>query len=257
LPELRFNGTGTFSEEQKKQIGSHSLAYCPSRRSSAEFSTDAFARGPRNDYLLVFAATQGTRDFTGDICNNWYQHVYSPQRQDGSLRVAISVYNPTTGNVFNDAGASLVEWEPRDTIAWWADGTSNQLVMGDKHIPKSLVGQCGTSPLAQMRQDCGVFHASGNNPYHVVNTFQLNSRTISTNLTSGGYKPGFAKGPIEHDETSISPWTDGFLAFGSNHPGSSNVLVGDGTVHTFPVSVPGRILLLLSVVNDGNVARLP
>jgi prepilin-type processing-associated H-X9-DG protein len=255
-PNDAFNGTGTFSEEQKKQLCSVPFAYCPSRRGTAEFSTDSFARGPRNDYLLIFAATQGQRDFVATICNNWYQHVYSPMRQDGAFRVASSTFEPATENVFT-GGGTLTMWEPRDTMAWWSDGTSNQIVMGDKHIPQSLLGQCGTSPMAQMRQDCGVFHASGNDPYHVVNTFQLNSRTISTDLTTAGYKIGLARGPSEHDSSSISPWTDSFLSFGSYHSGSCNFLLGDGSVRTILNPVSGKILLLLSVVNDGNTVSIP
>ncbi|MDR1963607.1 MAG: hypothetical protein LBQ50_07490, partial [Planctomycetaceae bacterium] len=46
-------------------------------------------------------------------------------------------------------------------------------------------------------------------------------------------------------------------AAGSLHPGIINILIGDGSVHTFSKAGNPKILVYFGVVNDGNPVTLP
>jgi prepilin-type processing-associated H-X9-DG protein len=46
-------------------------------------------------------------------------------------------------------------------------------------------------------------------------------------------------------------------SFGGIHPGTCNLLFGDGSVHSFPNTVNGTIPFNLSSVDDGEAVALP
>ena len=49
---------------------------------------------------------------------------------DGPFRPSI-LMDPTT----------WASWASRDTFSWWSDGTSNQVIAGEKHIPLAHLGE--------------------------------------------------------------------------------------------------------------------
>ena len=45
-------------------------------------------------------------------------------------------------------------WGPRDNMAWWADGSSNQLLVGEKHLPPLVFKKCSPDNYAREYNDC-------------------------------------------------------------------------------------------------------
>ncbi|MDR1270404.1 MAG: DUF1559 domain-containing protein [Planctomycetaceae bacterium] len=123
------------------------------------------------------------------------------------------------------------DYQFRDTIAWWADGTSNQLILSEKYIPD---GQ-----LYETMIDSTWLYTEGwacTGAYrHFYNGVQR--------------KEYFAdKSPINSDNARD---------FGSWHSGTCNALMGDGTVRSLPLTANALVLVQLSHVTDGTTVTLP
>ncbi len=135
-------------------------------------------------------------------------------------------------------------YRSRDTFSWFSDGTSNQFILGEKFIHLNYVGKVG---------DDQVKHGDG------------------SLLFSAGYQeasPGAFRGIDRWDGTTCQRWGlarpdapipwifVGSVGFGSWHPGTSNFLLGDGSVRGFPVNTAPYLLITLTDVQDGNAASL-
>jgi type II secretory pathway pseudopilin PulG len=223
---------------------------CPSRRNGKEYlgngqaglntpSYEAGQHGPQGDYALG----------AGGNTENWgtWRSNYDPtdttniSLQVGPIRVA--VWN----------GGDATTWEPRDTMAWWADGASNQFVVGEKHIWNQVVGQCGTNVAN-----------SGDNRWKVGDCTILSS-TQGFGAFSGmrSINGRIARGPNDRG-SSNNQGEEGQPHWGSNHTGTVNFLLGDGSVHGISVTVPAgvasgsnNILGRLGNARDGNPVSLP
>jgi hypothetical protein len=138
-------------------------------------------------------------------------------------------------------------------MAWWSDGTSNQLCFAEKFIPAWAVDATGVP--AQY----------WNGSY--ADTYPSQSCARMARIVSDC--PGlFAQGPNDPDRPSSSvnsePTTQtvgqnngGNEQLGSSHPGVVNALVGDGSVHTLSITMLPLTATRLTIVNDGNPAVLP
>jgi prepilin-type processing-associated H-X9-DG protein len=228
-----------------------SFCRCPSRRNGnsylgngrAESDISASANaagihGPQGDY--AFAIGRDT-----EIWPNWAENYNvtnsTHQLQVGALRVAI--WN----------GSDATTWVPRDAISWWADGTSNQIVVGEKHILGRLVGRCGweiTTPGDNRWTvgDCSIFTAADVWGYFCA------MRSINGRIARGPNDRG-------NNDTQAS---EGQPHWGSSHSGMLNFLMGDGSVHGISVTVPAgvasggnNILGRLGNARDGRPVALP
>jgi prepilin-type N-terminal cleavage/methylation domain-containing protein len=126
---------------------------------------------------------------------------------------------PTTGvftfaNASNLAGFQALALRIQDIV----DGTSNTVMIGEKHIP--------TDHLFDPNMDAVVYSAGIQNSYYRV----------------GG--PSF---PLAQ-----SPTTTINSQFGSWHSGVVQFVLGDGSVRGLPVSIPGTVLGYLTNISDGN-----
>jgi len=251
---------GGLSEEGRKAFGSVSTHRCPTRRGSAlglymgdpGDSTDL--PGPLGDYAAVihsyFINTDGT---TVTRSGSWWNahneyNGNAPADFSGPFRVAKVrdgvATNASGGPTGGNDTTFYNSWQPRDTFAWVSDGLSNQLFIGEKHIPTPKIGVSKTWN-----------YAGSDRPFMADQMY----------LVSGRYRAGSARGihiPLSAPEhhanctdfchpVNTGPGGDGSYGFGSWHPGICQFLVGDGAVRSLEVTTPTIILHKLGCVNDG------
>ena len=238
-------------EEQRKGFGSVPHMKCPSRRAgvqitakdaggtSAAFDWADWSPGPKGDYAMMFYTDDSTAlgwwyNWQGGMSDNDYLYHRGP---------------------FRSALIESGNWTPRDTFAWIADGLSNQILVGEKHIPKHKMDVCITSTASDFYpiDDCSYLaggHVSSATTGRTVYGWNSNGSAIYTaplctpdqlgNCVSDGDGPFYIYG------------------FGGHHPGVCNFLMGDGSVFSIAVTtVVDPILRRLACVNDGEVATIP
>jgi len=122
-------------------------------------------------------------------------------------------------------------WRPRDPIAYWVDGTSNQFIFGEKHI---LIGVVGTESTA-FRHDQNYLAA--------------------TNSSARDWALGRAvceQYPLAMPRDTSNPQR----YFGSWRSGVCNFLMGDGSVRAVSVTTSPKTLGKLAHVSDGGTVSL-
>jgi prepilin-type processing-associated H-X9-DG protein len=264
------SATSPMNDEIRKQFGSVSIYRCPSRRGSGgplitsfpsaitddQYKTGGPPYGPRGDYVFVmsFQTNQAAVDETpADAAsqNHWY-------RQDephGAVSTQLGPFRLALLGRSND----YTSWGPRDTMAWWADGNSNQLIIGEKHLPSAWLGKCEPDPALSKYPsfgDCS-FLTGGECLTPAVGRFLRNSGTGAGNIyKAGNMELGGSKLAIPTDESENSVGS-GSALFGSAHPGVVNFLLGDGSVRALPLTIPAPILAALATVNDGTTVTIP
>ncbi|MDR2437880.1 MAG: DUF1559 domain-containing protein [Planctomycetaceae bacterium] len=254
----RGDGTGSLAitEELRNGFGSVTNYRCPSRRGGGPLVTempdtstdDSFlygCAGPRGDYAFVlsFMRPQGTESGVDGNDPAAVQHYYktwlpmrSVESQHGPFRCAVLMEN------------SENNWTPRDTFSRMIDGTSNQILVGEKHIHPDLFNVCdvNVSSVFDRRSDCSFL--TGGETWHpavsrIVRRWELDT---GTRIDLGISLP---------NNTSNMNYYDAM--FGSWHPGVCHFLFGDGTVHPLPVTLPEFSLSRLGTVDDGEQVILP
>jgi type II secretory pathway pseudopilin PulG len=243
---LPFTWWPGFTPEERKGFGSVPIYKCPSRRSGVAIietgTVNSRPPGPIGDYAtLAYTKNSGT-----DAYDRWYyNYIPSARAQNWG-----STWNNFTSRFFGPFRAASVEliaqvnegdnytvsaWEPTDTMAWWQDGTSNQLCVGEKHIHVNELGKCETAASGLQNRDCSLL-------------------TIYTGPESASLRTTYNSTPIAriNDSDSLYDWR-----FGSYHPGICNFLLGDGSVRGVGVTTSTRILMALSDVSDGESVSLP
>jgi prepilin-type N-terminal cleavage/methylation domain-containing protein len=238
-------------DEGKKAFGSVSIYKCPSRRGGVQFNDDVNLPGPLKDYTAT--ALMQMQD--GSTTSQWWQvqGVDSVRFNIGPFRHAL-----TTGAVSS--------WKPRDTFAWWSDGTSNELVFAEAHIPSEHLGLCkehNASPnitRAQMA-DCSylssrpeVHPSGGDYEWRFWTVMRSTINNIPTNGTVGnGY--AIAKEPNAYSSPTDSSWAT--YSFGSYHPGVFNAALGDGAIFSISNAINRPNLTRMIWVNDGVSLEFP
>jgi prepilin-type N-terminal cleavage/methylation domain-containing protein/prepilin-type processing-associated H-X9-DG protein len=263
-PDRKFGTTwwGTLSDEQKNGLASVGFVKCPSRRAGRQMNTSTFNPGPLTDYLaLIYAANV-----------QWWNRMSQGNANDhaGPFRVSIVTFNPADGDW-------VTAWRPRDKVSHWEDGTSNILIFADRHIPTSRRGQCeqnttnGSGTPGRYQRDCsylgGIAGGSateapverGHQCYGFVNSQGVQNNTTFTGKAIPN-EPDFGSGPpnaggSDPEGTDRSPLYA--YAMGSNHPGTMNILLGDGSVRGCSKTVNTTLLVRLSCVSDGESVTLP
>ena len=138
------------TQQEKSAFGSVPLFKCPTRRGggSAYHETGTHEMrppGPQSDYAACVDNAHGYY--------YWYQMVNSRGGSPplaSAFPIPLCMANVTYGTYatlstgFTDT-MRVVTWTPRDTFSWWQGGTSNQIVVGEKHIRLGKVGDCNWS----------------------------------------------------------------------------------------------------------------
>ncbi len=253
------------TEDVRNGIGSVPTMKCPSRRSGLQLCSTDFATGdawrddqkpvgPLTDYAVVMSVGDSEeedgsfvykRDNGGHWCSSFVPFDRGHYLQHrGPVRVAeVNRADVSMGDALDPGHGS---WKPRDSItSWWADGTSNQFVIGEKHIPASRVGQCngidiaGETPAVQV-WDCGVLYPGD------AWREQMAYRILTTE-----------RGPIANDVNWGENENPDAFAFGSPHPGICQFLVGDASVRNVSVTANPLTVCRLGDCRDGISVSLP
>ncbi len=258
-------GDPRLTEEQKNGIGSISFMKCPTRRSGSKITGDVnsiwyFNPGPRGDYAMVAACETGDDSSEGPGSGQSYQNwmmlhkTWLASYQLGPFRAA------------NYSGSTVSGWSCRDTFSRMSDGTSNQLVIGEKQI--YLGGDTSNTDIpacfeanpngADTEDQYNLISDGGwliSNQWMVstARPVHLNFRgaTIDTNR---GWRllPG-----IQRKNIAPNFWWDYPPSFGSWHTGTCNFVLGDGSVASISETINPALLAKLGMVNDGHAAGVP
>jgi hypothetical protein len=153
------------------------------------------------------------------------------------------------------------EWQIRDSFSRLADGTSNQLMIGEKQL---FIGD-STNP-AWMDYD----PTTNNAEEHWANadgSWLTASQTRNYNIfrtTLGRGSVGtidtmdlWMMVPIQPRKEHRTTWGNPPHSFGSWHTGTTNFAVGDGSVASISDAVNARLFAKLGVVNDGLGGSIP
>jgi hypothetical protein len=258
------------TEDERNSFASVSMYRCPSSLGSNKIkfqagqssSTNTSMYGPLTDYVCLqcrSANNAATYSWGGWwFCfnvegNTNYGNASGTGRfenfQGAPLRIASIRPSRSSGDGINSGtldygnGHKITKWAPRDKISWWADGTSNQLVLAEKHIPAWAVNSTSTAGLAWN----GSYLWCGNNPSHanIARFVFYNNGTLDKNLNI------FARGPGDPGTSTVDNqlFGDGKYSLGSSHTNIVNFLVGDGSVHSVPTNTNPEIIELLTRVD--------
>jgi len=236
---ITWDGTGRpfgITNEQRRGLGSVSIFFCPTRRSPPAYLSDPSAtskanymsqywHGPQIDYGMVMTGDRATGSGWHIFANPGNVAIKGPFRQSDSDYVQDNI--------------RITRWGPRDTFAWLSDGTSNQLMFGEKHFTNTPVARLGECEV--LGDDCSYLGSDANG----VNVTSI-SRTFDNFGPTGG--------PIAlpNETTNNAPHR-----FGSVHSGICNFLIGDGSVRAISNTTPQTLLMALGTVDDGEAVSLP
>ena len=192
--------------------------YCPSRRTSGMQST-------AGDSIVSPYETSGHVPGTvGDYaCSAGYGRsgVWNWILSNGAMIMGDATTDPPTipAGSYALPGAKLLTWSSRTSFKSLVDGTSNTILVGEKHVRPS---RYGIAP-----EDGAVYN--GDHPGNF-------SRC-------GG--PGYPLARFPTDRFQVN--------FGSSHPGVVNFVLGDGSVRGVSVQISTDTLGRLTARNDHEV----
>ena len=250
------------TEEQRQGFAVNVYA-CPSRRSGERLtnnSKDFNFGGPLGDYAAVMRyihnrnpedhATQWkmwTEFSNPDSSSTSDGSNYNVDRQHGPFRACLRTGGAPTAT----SGGRHTSWSPRDAISRLRDGTTNQFLLGEKHIPVANVGICDS---AARSWDCPISNSEGEAASSAFRGYNV-ARAIFPAVNPGSPEP-MTRSPNEFAGME-NPKTNEYYAFGSAHPGICPFVMGDGAVRSVSSSTAREIMVALAHVSDGQVVSLP
>jgi competence protein ComGC len=257
-------------DPEKRGFGSVSFYRCPSRRGGSSYADGNYSPGPLTDYAILAILDRtpivngrgwGETEGGGRLVNQvWNRGSSQINCHIGPFRVADTTFE----------GSRLVSWQPRDSFAWWRDGTSNQIVVAEKHIPTFSLGKCSCTSIAPADPpetrlfDCSYLSASGTTAPEradlaasafVVSPAKMNATNNA--ISSGGRPIANSDSEAIASGDRWGPAGSAVPTLGSAHAGVINVLLGDGSVRSASKTTNPDIVVLLSIVNDGQSVSLP
>ena len=260
------------TSEERKAFGSVSIYSCPSRRSGPAYS-DAASSGATNGYgmisdyvpIVCYSYLRTTTQYwdrcyllnhEGETYQCTVEHFFGPFRVSNLTMTSSDPSYPNDPANWN----RVTGWKPRDDFARMADGTSNQLLIGEKFIPNwALNGEPSTknrstgAALATAYSEWGGGYQLAYGNYAGFNAASNAGRPISRGSVMFGRNDDVPDGyQMSHPNDSTHNY-----GFGSSHPEICNFLLGDGSVRSIAVSTTVDLLHQLSDVMDGTPVELP
>ena len=252
----------SLTAEQQRGFCSISSYLCPSHRSGTQMTADGNTAGstletlpgPLTDYIMLAHATASGGQFWHSFNQARADYLTGPFRQ-GYVTLT-DVTSPGANNP--PENGVVTSWKGRDKIAWWGDGTSNQLTFVEKHVPAGREGQCSFNATGIEREklDCSYLTALyGGGKNNVLMCSTINSQaTGGTGVFTGKPIPNKPSYGAEGGGT-ITAW--GNYAAGSSHSGVFNAALGDGSVRPISKTVNPDLIVRLTNVEDGVAVSLP
>jgi len=254
------------SLDEKRQFGSISVYKCPSSSGTTmgfkwlDAAGEAVTGcGPLSDYAVPIVRNQedGSMEPTFRRSGPAYTDFTNGGWDPGFVGPFKTTINTYIGAV-NDqvaTGQSVSRWELRHEMSYWQDGTSNQLIFTEKHVPTWTDRE--TSQPAHQWNGGWLFSAN------TANTRNNIGRLIGLDLRSTPPELN----PLQIARDPNEPVTDaggvgGMNAapeyqLGSAHAGVINALIGDGSVRGISKQTATLLLWQLSCVADGVAVTLP
>ena len=245
-------------------FGSVAIMKCPTRRASGTvaFTDSAHAPGPVGDYAAVTISVKRTPDpgmTTTPVKAQWWKYFYTRDswKEAEADEAAGRHAGPFCLATLTTPGDNKT-WKSSHGMERWSDGSSNQIIIGEKHIPLNSLGRCELGSVADNNEkvfigDC-TYMFTGNNRWGGM----MRLGTGATN-PPGTWIPIAPSPRYKNEGTLGSPDcrpNDGY-GFGSWHPGTCLFVLGDGSVRNFSISVSNDIMAMLSDVADGGTVELP
>ncbi|MDO4585758.1 MAG: DUF1559 domain-containing protein [Planctomycetia bacterium] len=226
------------TEEQRSSLGSVTTFFCPTRGRKAPSVTSMSGNhpydGPTMDYALPVSVDPS------NSTEDWLPWNYSNEGPDQGIRVSSPFRKGKYTQVNGDQIIS--NWSLRDTFSYWKDGTTNQIILGEKHFCKTY--------------DVGFFDGSttAEGTYLCVRTGGGGCTNITRTFYDARYGYQYQTYAEDYDATN-NPEPQ--LWFGEAHSGTSNFLYGDGSVHAISLTTSPELLNKLSCVKDAEAISLP
>ncbi|GHT41414.1 hypothetical protein FACS189443_3150 [Planctomycetales bacterium] len=267
------------SEEQKSSLksslGNLSWLKCPSRSRSAEFFDELHPAdgavsskytpppGPRSDFAVVvrwLGATAGNNDvgsswiLAADKDWTWLGNKDWNDLAASPIRMGLSA-SPYSSSHDAWQPEDVKTWIPRDDFSFVTSGLSNQLFLGEKHIPLSKVGTAPIDPtMSLVRTGLHAYDGS------CLSASWFSGHTIGRDLFRDSAS-NIARSPSDGDDlTDYAKNSNGLInhgipSFGGSHVGVANFLYGDGSVHALSATTALDVLLELADVEGIGSAR--
>jgi prepilin-type N-terminal cleavage/methylation domain-containing protein len=243
------------TDAERKAFGSVSWMKCPTRRTGAAIAKGTDQPGPQGDYAVVVYVvdqTIATGKTTSAISPTYWWEYLRDRSYFGTSHTP-SQYFRGPWVLPNIEGSDRNKWTPANSFASWLDGTSNQIIIGEKHIPSNALGECSIGSGTTDRvfiADCSYMNTDQKlwgAMQRVVKRYPdtANLLTTDTKFRSEG-----------RDNNPDWRPNDGY-GFGSYHSGTVQFLLGDGSVQAISSTVTEDILFMLSDTKDGGVASVP
>ena len=243
--------TNVLTADERSGLKQVSSYRCPSGNGANGLTNGGLQQGPLTDYAVIIAKYDSPSNRNPGW--GWWHSYMIPRTENNQRNIgtyqgpfvipSISYHSSMTGQPAYDWCQSIINWELNDSMGRWTDGTTNQLLFVEKHIPSDAMRPANDQ---QTRWNGGYQLVYEGNYAHGV------SRIISAEADL------FARSPAEPQTLGKNPQDiEGRFTIGSSHPGVLNALVGDASVRGISKSTQPRIMWCLSLAIDGESVSLP
>ena len=232
---------------EKAAFASITTFLCPNRHQAPAMTLDlnVMCAGPLADYAGLVVTIDGKRaewhHFSAIGANERYRRNF----EVSPLRLPTLAFCPELEKPGSTAGhsRSIMNWSFTDKMDRWADGTSNQFIFAEKHIPKWAINGDTTEK------------ASWDGGWHCV-FFATSAGNTARLVPLKGNLRGFnQEWPPPNQKFENQDELQHLI--GSAHPGIlANVLVGDGSVRPLWLDMEPEMIWRLTHVK-GIAIELP
>jgi prepilin-type N-terminal cleavage/methylation domain-containing protein len=240
----------SLDDGRRRTHSSISIMGCPSRRAGKtsvtavgadgnpqdgqDHLTGRLASGPAGDYAMVISYVN---EDAGSGTPYW--HIGNSSRvQNDCQRGPFRQASLTNGN-----GNT---WMSQDSFSRLEDGTSNQILFGEKHIPPGKVGVC------QYDTDAATAVGWGDCSFLTVGETRSTGAARLVRHRFAFWNANVVPGIVPPETQGNVHYTN--AAFGACHTGVCNFVIGDGAVRGLATTILPQMLANLGDVRDGESA---